>query len=73
MVVSASGQGRSDRLIFFSVAVIMAATHCGLKCGFFKNLIPIVRKEVEVLDEVEKFACGFVKKGVKIKLVGRQL
>jgi hypothetical protein len=52
----------------------MAATHCGLKYGSLKNLIPIVRKEVEVLGEAEKFVCGFVKKqGMKIKLVGRQL
>ncbi|MHC4417354.1 MAG: hypothetical protein ACYSU6_02080, partial [Planctomycetota bacterium] len=65
--------GRSDRLNFFSVAVFTAATHCGLKCGFFKSLMPIVRKEVEVLDEVEKLVCDLVKKGVKIKLVGRQL
>jgi hypothetical protein len=35
--------------------------------------MPIVRKEVEVLDEVEKLVCDLVKKGVKIKLVGRQL
>ena len=31
---------------FVSVAVIMAATHCGLDYGFWENLCPAERKEV---------------------------